>query len=88
MGTRERILPPAGGGTPPPATDVPDPVDEGPMRRELLRQIAQLERRLSASTPGWESTCPTPRRGPALQPTSELERLRDELHAALRRTPR
>lgn len=87
MGTRERILPPADGGTPPPVTEAPDTVDEGPMRRELLRQIAQLESRLSASTPGWEPTCPAPRRGPALQPTGELERVRDELLLALRRSP-
>jgi hypothetical protein len=84
-------------GAPPP-TDVPpapplappDPppaIDEGPMRRELLRQIALLDADLGARTthapPGRTTDC----RGPALLPTVQLERIRDELLAALRVPP-
>jgi hypothetical protein len=83
MSTRSTNRPPTGGAAPPPAAPSADPVDEGPMRRELLRQIAQLETELSARRPDWSPTCTTPKRGPALQPTAELERLRDELLAAL-----
>lgn len=84
MSTRERILPPADNGAPPAPPQAPEPVDEGPMRRELLRQIGELEVQLSASRPGWEPTCTTPKRGPAMAPTRELEALRDELMQALR----
>lgn len=83
MSTRERILPPADDGAPPAPPQAPDPIDEGPMRRELLRQIGELELRLSAASPGWEPTCTTRKRGPAMPPTSELEALRDELMQAL-----
>jgi hypothetical protein len=77
--SREVAVPPP---TPPQA--VPD-VDEGPMRRELLRQIALLDADLAAYRiyPGPERT--TSRRGPALLPTVQLERIRDELLSALRR---
>lgn len=83
MKTRTPTIPPSDAGAPPAPPTAPEPVDEGPMRRELLRQIGQLEVELSARTPGWEPTCPTPRRGPAMAPTSELEALRDELMRAL-----
>lgn len=83
MTTRNPTIPPAGSGAPPAPPVAPDPVDEGPMRRELLRQIGQLEVELSMRVPGWEPTCRTPRRGPAMAPTSELEALRDELMHAL-----
>jgi hypothetical protein len=88
MSTRERNLPPANGGAPPAPPATPDPIDEGPMRRELLRQIALLEVDLSAAVPGWAPTCPTPKRGPAMAPTRELEALRDELVRALHPPPR
>ncbi|UTI65416.1 hypothetical protein NBH00_04185 [Paraconexibacter antarcticus] len=84
MSIRERILPPAGDGAPPAPPQAPDPIDEGPMRRELLRQIGELEVQLSAARPGWAPTCTTPKRGPAMAPTPELEALRDELLRALR----
>lgn len=84
MRTRSHISTPQDGGAAPPTEPAPDPVDEGPMRRELLRQIAQLETELSRRTPGWTPTCPAPRRGPAMRPTAELERLRDELLAVSR----
>ncbi|WP_354698839.1 hypothetical protein DSM112329_04537 [Paraconexibacter sp. AEG42_29] len=87
MTTRERTIPPSDAGAPPAPPAAPDPIDEGPMRRELLRQIGQLEVELSARVPGWEPTCVTPRRGPAMPPTSELEALRDELMQALHPRP-
>lgn len=74
------------GGIAPP--DVPVDLlgtEEGPMRRELLRQIAHLEEQISRFI---HDNCPfeTPpaamRRGPALLSTSELEHIRDELLAA------
>ena len=76
--SRERI------GLPPAAPPAAPPVDEGPMRRELLRQIALLDVELAARSPAWATDPASPRRGPALLETAELERVRDELVAALR----
>jgi hypothetical protein len=84
--TRPRAPSHAGDAPPPPPIDVP--VDEGPMRRELLRQIALLDAELGALTSGLESTRVTPLRGPAMQPTIALERIRDELLAELDRVGR
>jgi len=53
------------------------------MRRELLRQIALLDAELGARTVPWSVSRVTSRRGPALQSGVELERIRDELLAAL-----
>jgi hypothetical protein len=53
------------------------------MRRELLRQIALLDAELGARTAPWASWRVTPLRGPALQTGPDLERIRDELLAAL-----
>jgi hypothetical protein len=77
--SRERI------GLPPMAPPATPPVDEGPMRRELLRQIAMLDVELAALSRAWPGDPASPRRGPALLDTAELERIRDELVAALRR---
>jgi hypothetical protein len=77
------------GGSAPPPTD-PDPfgpLDEGPMRRELRRQIARLERefaRVKGVLAPWELERTTPRRGPALLDAGALEQIRDELLDALR----
>jgi hypothetical protein len=77
---------PAGGGIgPPPDIDLVD-VDEGPMRRELLRQIEQLElelTRLTAATSPWDPVVAHPARGPAVLPTADLELIRDELLRAI-----
>ncbi len=70
---------------PPPDIDLVD-VDEGPMRRELLRQIAQLEReltRLTANTSPWDPVKAHPLRGPAVLTTADLELIRDELLRAI-----
>ncbi|MCW3064675.1 MAG: hypothetical protein JWN32_1847 [Solirubrobacterales bacterium] len=75
----------SGGSGSPPRTPAEVPVDEGPMRRELLRQIALLDADLAARSEGWGTVRVTPRRGPALQPTAVLERIRDELLTALDR---
>ena len=56
------------------------------MRRELLRQIAQLEReltRLTASTSPWDPVKAHPLRGPAVLTTADLELIRDELLRAI-----
>lgn len=79
--TRHRVGDAAPPG-PPPITD--EPGDEGPMRRELLRQIADLELQLSQSETGWTRERVTPTRGPGLLPTAALEQIRDELLTALR----
>jgi hypothetical protein len=73
-----------GGAAPPPAPPVEPVVDEGPMRRELLRQIALLDADLATQNryPLPERT--TARRGPAILPTAALERIRDELLDALK----
>src|SRR3954454_1171121 len=61
-------------------------VDEGPMRSELMRQIAHLEGELAelvtAACP-WRPPHASPERGPGIQPTPTLERIRDELLDAL-----
>lgn len=54
------------------------------MRRELLRQIARLDAELGAASPLGATERTTARRGPALQPTAVLERIRDELLSALK----
>lgn len=77
-----------GGGAPPlkPPEAPSFDVDEGPMRSELRRQIAHLERELTtlaASSFPWEPREVSPRRGPAVQGGASLEEIRDELLAAL-----
>lgn len=71
----------------PPAPPAPGQlVDEGPMRRELLRQIAALDEELTlwlVRTRPWHCARTTPRRGPALLETAALEQIRDELLAAI-----
>jgi hypothetical protein len=53
------------------------------MRRELLRQIALLDGDLAARNPHPAPERTTARRGPAILPTADLERVRDELLDAL-----
>jgi hypothetical protein len=56
--------------------------DEGPMRRELMRQIAALELKLSKfrrDHAPYEQLPALLKRGPALLSTEELEQVRDEL---------
>lgn len=73
------------GGAPPPQAPGPDVVDEGPMRAELLRQIGHLEIGLgqfaSVNCP-YDAVVASPRRGPAILATADLEAIRDELLAA------
>lgn len=60
--------------------------DQGPMRSELLRQIAQLDDELGQLTARVRPFAPvrtTPRRGPRLLDTEDLERIRDELVVAI-----
>ena len=72
------------GGSPPPEDPWQLGVDEGPMRGDLRRQIAALERSLTRFV---LANCPTEQvrtsqtRGPGLLSTSELEEIRDELLA-------
>lgn len=79
-------------GGPPVGDDILPPLppeisaltDEGPMRRELLRQIAHLEEQLSRFTRDNTPFEPMPavrRRGPAVLETASLEEIRDELLA-------
>jgi hypothetical protein len=76
---------PADGG----AGDVPPvdllPVDEGPMRRDLLRQIAQLEAQIAdfiiENCPFEPPPLTSPQRGPQILSNAELEEIRDELLA-------
>src|SRR5712691_3941242 len=79
--------PPTGGAVPPPPVEPPlVPVDEGPMRGDLRRQIAELERRLTrlvAAACPWEPRQTSPHRGPALLQAADLERIRDELVGAI-----
>ena len=56
--------------------------DEGPMRRELMRQIAALELRFSQlrrDHAPYEQLPPALERGPAMLSTEALEQVRDEL---------
>ena len=56
------------------------------MRRELLRQIAQLEReltRLTSTHSPWDPVVASPHRGPAVLSTADLEVIRDELLGAM-----
>jgi hypothetical protein len=71
----------------PPVDDLPA-LDEGPMRRELMRQIAALEAamsRLVLDNAPYDPAHSSPTRGPAILSTAELERVRDELLAELAR---
>jgi hypothetical protein len=64
----------------------PHDVDEGPMRRELLRQIALLEQELTSGIARerlWAMARTNRRRGPAWQDTAALEEIRDELVQAI-----
>jgi hypothetical protein len=71
----------------PPVDDLPG-LDEGPMRRELMRQIAVLEGAISRLAPD-NAPCQharsSPTRSPAILSTVALERVRDELLAELTR---
>jgi hypothetical protein len=82
----KEIRSPADGGFLPPV-DLPEiPVDEGPMRRELLRQIGALEKELTGLTSTyspWDPVIASPERGPAVLPTEDLEFIRDEMLTAL-----
>jgi hypothetical protein len=69
----------------PPPLSLPG-TDEGPMRRELLRQIALLEQELTAEIVRerlWATHRANRRRGPAWQDTAALEAIRDELVDAI-----
>lgn len=77
---RSSISPPP----PPPSCTPPWPIDEGPARHELRRQIARFERILAELSVLLGEPCsPINRsRGPALLATRELESIRDELLTA------
>lgn len=71
------------GGRPPlpPILDLPG-VDEGPMRRELKRQIEALEQEIAdfhIENCPYESFSASPVRGPAVLTNEQLEQVRDEL---------
>lgn len=71
----------------PPIADLPG-LDEGPMRRELARQIAALEgtiNRLVVDNAPSRPAQTSPTRGPAILSTAELEQVRDELLAKIAR---
>lgn len=74
-------------GTPPPTLPPTDlvPTDEGPMRRELLRQIGLLEDELTLENTqrGRLTVRATACRGPAWQDARALEQIRDELAHAV-----
>ncbi|WP_354700611.1 hypothetical protein DSM112329_00892 [Paraconexibacter sp. AEG42_29] len=75
---------PSDGGAPPPVVHDGAPVDEGPMRAELLRQIRRLEieiSRFAAANCPYEDLPGSARRGPAILTTAQLEEIRDELLA-------
>lgn len=79
----------SGSGAAPPPIDLDSllKVDEGPMRGDLRRQIALLERelaRIKAIVAPWDAERITPLRGPALLPSETLEQVRDELLNAVR----
>jgi hypothetical protein len=82
------VLISASGFSPPPIDlDELFSLEEGPMRGDLRRQIARLERefaRLKAILGPWELDRATPLRGPALLDAGSLEQVRDELLCALR----
>jgi hypothetical protein len=68
--------------------DDPPGLDESPMRRELVRQIAALEGKMSRLVVNNAPHRPaqtSPPRGPAILTTAELEQVRDELLAAIAR---
>lgn len=87
MATKTRqppVQPPAQGGAPPETpSDLPGfDTDEGPMRSELRRQIAELEGQLAgivAQSCPWEPRQVNAPRGPAVQSGANLEQIRDEL---------
>jgi len=84
-----RLKTKTGSGAAPPPIDLDSllKVDEGPMRGDLRRQIALLERelaRIKSIVEPWEGKRTTPLRGPALLPSESLEKIRDELLAAVR----
>lgn len=84
MPVRDRVAPPAE----PPDLDVLL-TDEGPMRRELLAQIEQLGAELDVLRARVVRGRPprvSPRRGPRVLDTADLEQIRDELVEAITRT--
>lgn len=85
MRTTHGPITPTGGGAPPPVIPLDLPVDEGPMRSELLRQIRRLEiemSRFAAANCPYDAAPHSARRGPAILTTAQLEEIRDELLAA------
>lgn len=81
----ERSRPPDGGCGMPPALGGATSVDEGPMRRELMRQIRAVElemARFKSENCPYERIVTSPARGPAVLSTAQLEQVRDELLAA------
>ncbi len=65
----------------PPILDLPG-VDEGPMRRDLKRQIQQLEHEIASfhvENCPYEAFEASPVRGPAVLTNEQLEQVRDEL---------
>lgn len=73
----------SGGGQPPlpPILDLPG-VDEGPMRRDLKRQIEQLEQEIAnfhVENCPYEAFTASPVRGPVVLSNEQLEQVRDEL---------
>ncbi len=65
----------------PPILDLPG-VDEGPMRRDLKRQIQQLEHEIASfhvENCPYEAFEASPARGPAVLTNEQLEQVRDEL---------
>ncbi|PTL59558.1 hypothetical protein [Paraconexibacter algicola] len=80
--TTDRDTTDAGGKPPlPPILDPPG-VDEGPMRRDLKRQIQQLEQDIAAfhvENCPYEAFTASPVRGPAVLTNAQLEQVRDEL---------
>lgn len=75
-------LTPSDGGAAPPISPLLPALDEGPMRAELLRQIRRLEietSRFAAANCPYDPVPVSPRRGPAILTTAQLEAIRDEL---------
>ena len=76
-----------GGAAGPPLAGIVG-VDEGPMRRDLCRQIGWLERdltELAIAVAPWEPRRSSSTRGPSVLCTRELEEVRDELLTAIAR---